>query len=102
MNTERLKELRAKYRKDPRDEAWESVANGNFLPPEPLIPRKKFQIGDEVYVRCKVIGPAMLAYDVECIVLDLTPIDSNGEATGGRFTATPNEAFTEWELMPYA
>jgi len=64
--------------------------------------REKFNVGDEVYVRCKVVGPPLLAYGEDCIVLDLVVVDSSGEATGSKFTTTPNEAFWPYELMPRA
>lgn len=98
----RLQELREKYRGGldlsktftPRYVAEYPV----WTPP----PREPFRLGDEVYVRCKVVGPALLAYGSNCIVLDLIPLDSNDEETGGRFTVTPKEAFYPYELVPYA
>ena len=47
-----------------------------------------FEIGDEVLVRCRVVGPSGLMYGMESIVLDLLPLDSNGGTSGGQFTVS--------------
>lgn len=64
---------------------------------------RPFTIGEVVYVRCKVIGPALLAYGSPCIVLDLIPLDSENEETGSRFTVTPREVIrndTDTGVLP--
>lgn len=96
----RIQELRKKFRMpEPEPEPIYGNDPGNFWEHGR---REKFNVGDEVYVRCKVVGPPLLAYGEDCIVLDLVVVDSNGEATGSKFTTTPSEAFWPYELMPRA
>ncbi len=45
-----------------------------------------FRIGDEVFVRCRIVGPPLLDYGVQGVILDLVPLNSRGEADGGQFT----------------
>lgn len=98
----RLEELREKYR-DGRDLSLTfnprpATEYPVWTPP----PREPFRIGDEVYVRCKVVGPSLLTYGYDCIVLDLVPLDSRDEESGGKFSVTPKEVFHPHELVPYA
>lgn len=45
-----------------------------------------FNIGDEVTVRCRVVGPTVLPYGYQGVILDLVPLDDTNEISGSQFT----------------